>query len=323
MRQLELTERILQLRSVPVLRALDAKNLAALAASVRPRSFRAGEVLLRDDDAPRSFFIVGSGTVALSRGGRPIGRVRGPGGVGFLTFLAGSGGGITAVADTWTTGFEVPRAAMEEIFEDHFPVLLGSMRWVARRVLEEMQVATPPPYVAPTPAMDDLFGAPSLGIVERILLLRRSRGFAGANVNSLARLARKMEEVRVPAGSSLWRPADPSGDSLFIAQGRLRLVWADGARVQNVGPGYVLGGMESLVTAPRWNELVADEPVIALRGTREALIDVFEDDRALAATFLSLLATLLLAIWDRKAEAGELVFGSRQVPADVGSPLSR
>ena len=57
---------------------------------------------------------------------------------------------------------------------------------------------------------------------------------------------------------------------------------------------------------------MTDEPVILLRGTREGLIDLFEDDHELALKFLSMLATLLVTMWDRKAEEGIASVGSAQ-----------
>jgi CRP-like cAMP-binding protein len=311
-RQLELTERMLRLRSVPVFRAMAANDLAQLAASIRPRAFARGEVLLREDLPPRSFFLLNSGTVTMMRQGRRIGTVRGPGGVGFLSFLAQNAGGTSAVAQSYVEGFEVPAEAMEEVFEDHFVVLLGTIRWLAQRLLAENQAAAPPPFVAPTVSFDHLIGDRELGIVERIFLLRRARAFARANVNSLARLARRMEEVRVPARTTLWKVGEPADHTFFSVKGMARLIWSDGEKAQIVGPGYALGGIEALVGVPRWNELVTDEPAILLRGNRERLIDLFEDDRDFAMSFMALFATMLMSVWDRKAEAGQVSVGSAE-----------
>ena len=63
MRQLELTERIIRLKGVPTLGALPPSALASLASSLRPVAFRRGEILLREDEPPSSFFLVSSGTV--------------------------------------------------------------------------------------------------------------------------------------------------------------------------------------------------------------------------------------------------------------------
>lgn len=304
MRQLDLTERILRLRMVPVFRTMPAPTLAQLARAVRTRTFRSGDTLLREDEPPRSFFLIGSGVVRMMRRGKRIGTVRGPGGVGFLPFLARNAGATSAVAQSLVEGFEVPGDAVEEIFEDDFSVMLATMRWVADRLLAEMKDAPPPPFKPLDPPLEHLIGDRELGIVERIYLLRRTRAFERANVNSLARFARRMEEQRFPAGATLWAPGDPSDTSCFLVKGMAKLVWNDGKSVQSVGPGYVVGGTESLLAVPRWNELVTETPVVLLRGRRETLIDVFEDDRDVALTFLSLLATFLMTIWDRKADQG-------------------
>lgn len=310
MRQLELTERILRLRGVPTLRALPATDLAQLASSMRTVTFRRGEILLREDEPPRSFYLLTTGRVTLRRKEKRIGTVRGPGGVGFVPFLARSAGGTSAVAESFVEALEVQADAIDEVFEDHFAVLLGHVRWIAERLIAENRVTQPPPYVPPVVPFDAMIGEGEIGIVERIFLLRRMRAFTEANVNSLATLARKMVEQRLPAREVLWRVGDRAEHSYFVVKGMMSLRWGDGEFVQKIGPGYVVGGAESLVGLPRWNELVTDEPVIALRGTREGLVDLFEDDHELALKFLSMLATMLMMAWDRKAEAGVTSVGS-------------
>lgn len=327
MRQLELTERILRIRGVPTLRSLPASELAQLARSTRSVTFKKGDIMLREDEPPRCFYLLVTGTVTLRRKGKRIGTVRGPGGVGFMSFLARHAGGTSAVAETFVEALEVQADSIDEIFEDNFPVLLGHVRWIAERLIAENKVTQPPPYVPPVVSFDSMIGEHELGIVERIFLLRRMRAFTEANVNSLATLARKMVEVRVPAGEILWREGDPGEHSYFIVKGLLTLRWGDGKFTQTIGPGYVVGGAESLVGLPRWNELTADDPVIALRGTREGLIDLFEDDHELAIKFLSMMATLLVMMWDRKAEEGITSVGSAQSepppPPVAVSPAAR
>jgi CRP-like cAMP-binding protein len=311
-RQLELTERILRLRSVPTLRALPASVIAQLAGSLRTVTFRRGDVLLREDEPPRSFFLIATGTVTLRRRGKRFGTVRGPGGVGFMSYLARHQGGTSAVAESFVEALEVPADAMDEVIEDHFAVLLGQVRWVAERLIAENRATAPPPYVPPVVPFDAMIGDAEIGIVERIFLLRRMNAFTEANVNSLATLARKLVEVRAPVGEVLWRPGDVADHTYFVVKGMLTLRWGEGEeeRIQEVGPGYALGGAESLVGLPRWNQLVTEEPVILLRGTRDGLIDLFEDDPELAVKFLAMLATLLVSIWDRKAEEGITSVGS-------------
>lgn len=322
MRQLELTERILRLRGVPTLRQLPAADLVQLAASLKSRRFQRGDVLLREDEPPRSFFLITVGKVTMRRRGKRIGTIRGPGAVGFMNMIARNAGGTSAVAETYVEAYEVFTEAMDDIFEDHFTVLLGTVRTIADRLMQENQKQTPPPYAPPDVPFDHLVGDREIGVVERIFLLRRMRAFTHANMNSLATIARKMVEVRYPAGTSLWQPGERADFSYFVVKGLLTMRWNEGKTVQHVGPGYALGGAESLTGLPRWNELRTEEPVVLLRGSREAMIDLFEDDRELAQRFLSMLATMVVMRWDRKAEEGVASVGTGPADSDPPPPMT-
>ena len=324
MLQLEITERIMRLRGVPVFKTVSTSDLAQLANSMRARAFQPGEIIMREDDPPRSFFLLTAGSVLMRRKGKQIGLVRAPGGVGFLSVLARTAGATEAVADTYTEGYEVAADALEEILEDHFSVYLGALRWVSDRLIAENKEAQPPPFTPPTVPFDHLIGDRELGIVERIFLLRRSRAMAAANVNSVARIARRMQEVRVPAGTTLWKMGERADFSFFVVKGMLESRWTkkDGApAVQKIGPGYVVGGSEAMVGVPRWNDLVAVEPVVLLRGSSQALIDMFEDDHDVAMRFLSMLGGFLMMMWDRKAEAGISSVGSAERPSGASATV--
>jgi CRP-like cAMP-binding protein len=249
-RQLELTERIMRLRSVPIFRGVATSDLVQVAGSMRQRSFEKGEIVIREDEPPRSFFMLTAGSVTMRRKGKHIGTVRAPGGVGFLSVLARTAGATQSIAETYSEGYEVRSDAIEEMLEDHFSVFLGTLRWVAERVIASTRESPPPPFTPPTTPFDHLIGDRELGIVERIFVLRRSRAMSMANVNSIARVARRMQEIRVPAGTVLWRPGEPSDYSLFIVKGMLDLVYrehADGSRsshrgeVAGRGPARVVG----------------------------------------------------------------------------------
>lgn len=301
MRQLDLTERLLRLRGVPVFRSMTASQLAPLAASIRSNTFERGQVILREDEAPRAFHMLLTGSVTMRRHGNTIRTITAPGGVGFLSLLARTAGGTEAVAETRVETFELGVDAIDEMFEDHFPVLFGTMRWVADRLLQENVVAPPRPYQPPPDDYEDLLDDEAIGIVERIFLIRRTLAFRKANVNSVARLARQMKEVRVPVGEHVWRQGDPSIGSYFIVKGKGTLRWGADS-VQHIGPSYIVGGIEAIAGKPRWNDFVVTEPLTALVGNREGLIDMFEDDLDVALQFLSMMASFLLVLWDRRAE---------------------
>ena len=306
MRQLDLTERLLRLRGVPTFRNMATTDLAPLAATMRSQRFEKGDVLLREDEPPRSFYMLLTGSVTLRRRGLTLRTITAPGGVGFLSLLARTAGGTEAVAESMTETFEVPGDALEEMFEDHFTLVLGTLRWIAERLVAEQIDQTPPPYKPPDDDFARLIGDRELGIVERIFLVRRTQAFENANVNSIARLVRRMKDVRVEAGEKVWQRGDRSLTNVFIVKGKMRTSWRNtrGESVsQELGPGYIVGGGESMAGQPRWNDLVALEPAVYLAGSRDALVDMFEDDSEIAMHFISLLATFLLSAWDRKAEA--------------------
>ncbi len=298
------------------MRSLPARDLANLAAQMRTVTFDRGEHLLREEDVTKGFFMIVSGSVTMRRHGRHIGTVRGPGAVGLLSLLARDLAGTSAIADSFVEAYEVPKETMEDIFEDHVPVMLGTLRWVSSQLIAANLENEPPAFSPPTIPIDKMVGERELGLVERIFVLRQMGAFKEANVSSLATLVRKMEELRLPAGEVLWRRGDPSDATYFVVKGMLDLVW-DEKRSQEVGPGYVVGGAETIAGSARWNDLVTKEPVVMLRGSREGLIELFEDDRDIGLKFLSLLAKFLMGVWDKRAEAGILSVGTAASVPDV------
>ncbi|MBX3232352.1 MAG: cyclic nucleotide-binding domain-containing protein [Labilithrix sp.] len=302
MRRLDLTERLLRLRGVPVFRSIPTSALASLAASIRSNTFEKGQVILREDEPPRAFHMLLTGSVTMRRHGYVIRTITAPGGVGFMSVLARTAGGTEAVAESRVETFELSVDALDEMFEDHFPVLFGTMRWIGERLVDENARSPPRPYQPPPEHYEDLIGDGPIGIVERIFLVRRTLAFRRANVNSVARLARQMKEVRFPAGEHVWRAGDASTGSYFIVKGKGELRWNDGKSVQEVGPSYIVGGVEAIAGKPRWNDLYVTEPITALVGNREGLIDMFEDDLDVALVFMSMMASFLLELWDRRAE---------------------
>ncbi|MDF2691935.1 MAG: cyclic nucleotide-binding protein [Labilithrix sp.] len=311
MRQHDLTERLLRLRGVPVFQAMTTAELAPLAATMRSATFEKGDVVLREDEPPKAFHMLLTGAVTMRRRGNTIRTITAPGGVGFLSLLARTGGGTEAVAESHTETFEVRADALDELYEDHFPVLLGTLRWIVERLIQENLVNEAPPYNPPTEAFERLIGDRELGLVERIFLLRRTVAFGSANVNSMVRFVSAMKEVRLGAGETIWRPGDRATSTLFLVKGKMDLSWnhaRDGRRMmQLLGPGYIVGGAEAIAVRPRWNELVTLEPAVFLQGSREAMIDMLEDDLDFALQFLSMVATFLLTAWDKKAEADAIV----------------
>lgn len=97
----------------------------------------------------------------------------------------------------------------------------------------------------------------TIDIVEKVLYLRKTSGFATANVNALAVMARQLEEVRLPAGTQIWKAGDPGDRGLTLLKGTVRCVVPDG-REFTYGPGTGMGGIDALADRPRWFSATAE-----------------------------------------------------------------
>jgi hypothetical protein len=71
------------------------------------------------------------------------------------------------------------------------------------------------------------------------------------------------------------------------------------------GPGIVLGSLDAVAEVPRWFEAVTETPVVALQANMQYLIDVFEDNFAMALDYLAVQANWLLQILDRSLVSRE------------------
>lgn len=56
------------LNKVPIFAGLDRKHLKRLSNLMVPRSFKAGEVIVKENDQPAGFFVIASGNVEVVRG---------------------------------------------------------------------------------------------------------------------------------------------------------------------------------------------------------------------------------------------------------------
>jgi CRP-like cAMP-binding protein len=121
-------------------------------------------------------------------------------------------------------------------------------------------------------------------------------------VDALAELSQRLEEVRRPRGSVLWRRGDRATRMLFMASGRVRCEPPGPEPSFVVGPGEPLGALETLGHVPRWHDAIAEEPVVALEGDLDQIVDVFEDNVEMGLGVLSHLVKLTIDIQERAAE---------------------
>lgn len=298
-----LTERLIYLRTVPVLRTLPPGVLMSVARTLTPRAFQKGDVLLREDELGASVFMMISGRARLSRKGVSLGVLEAPNAVGFLPLLAHVSDGFQVVADAPTRALEADADAIFELLEDQFDLMLVALQDVARLLSKELKRDPARIFGQPLPEPKEIPDRP-LDVVERIFELRRMAPFRTSSIDALAVFSRSLVEERLEAGHLVWRSGDPSGETLLIVAGTLRVRDRDGAELGAAGAGTTVGGLESMAGHARWFDLYAESPTVILRGRTSSLLEVFEDNHDMARDFLAFTTATLIHIWDERVASG-------------------
>ena len=291
-------ERVLLLKRLPMVSTLSGPQLAFVAEQIGERFFPKGSVLLREGEAPGALYFPVEGRIHLTSRGRVIGHA-GPGrAVGPFHVLARDERGLGAVAETDTVALELSAETLFEIFDEQFAILQHVLREVSRQIVEHV-VRFPDAVVFLTPSTE---GPPTppreLDLVERIFLLRKSPVFLNPSISALGQLARGLTEVRMPPGTRLWREGEATGWGSMIVSGSIRCTSSRGHDFV-AGPGIALGALDAVAEVPRWFDAVTETPVVALQANMQYLIDVFEDNFAMAIDYLAVQARWLLEILDR------------------------
>lgn len=283
-------ERILALYRLPAFRELGPANVALMARHVRERRIRKGEVFWRESEPPSALLVIMQGEVGFSSTTEADYTV-GPGhAIGAQGLFLRVADGVAATALTPVVALELPVAAMLEIMEDNFEILLHAIRLEAVQLLEA-QDRLPAERMVPHRAVDLAWveRPEQLDLVERILLLRQLPEFARASVDAMAEVARNLSQVRYEAGETIWKRGEPSGPMLFILDGVALATRHRPPSTVRYDCGASVGVIYSLAGHARSHTLVAESTVTALACHADVLLDVFEDNFEMAIAFIGAL----------------------------------
>jgi len=297
-----LLRRLLELRRFPALATAELSELAMLAENVVEVSYDGGAIVARPPILDEIHMILsgridaGSSTYAAHAA------------FGFLEVLARRPLAAPAVAVGETRTLRLTGSDLREVLEDNYGLLLLALRELAGRTLAE-------PAAAPrarAPAAAPPIAAP-LGLVERMIVLRRQAPFARARslgwlpdglgraapLEAIAILAYASKETTWPAGAVMARCDEPARDARFILDGHVRALRAD--RDPHVlGRGSSIGVLESLARVPHTATVEVVAPVRALEISSSVIFDVLEDHTELG---LSIIETLAGGLLDAAAAA--------------------
>lgn len=301
-------ERILHLKRSTTLAQMPAADLAIIADNTRERFFRRGEWLLREAEPIPAVYVVVEGTLHVRRNGRELGHACAGAAVGGLGIVAGETGGIEARAETDVLALELPADVLLDILEDHFSIYRHVLQLTCRSIVELWSRVTLPE----APCIGDVGHAAGAGLdfVERIMLLRQSGVFAQASLNALAELSRGLVELAFEPGTALWRAGDAARGLILVVRGEVECVTRSSGSSLLARPGAAVGAAEAIAGLPRFYDAVAKERVVCLYGDVEAMLDVFEDNFDMAASYLTVVSRWLLDLIERASEQEVGLLGS-------------
>ena len=138
-RWVDVTERAIYLRSIPVAAELPTRVLHAVAHSMVDREFEPGEKLLEAGRPASHLELLTSGKIELRKGDVKLGEMVPPQSVGFLNILGRNEAAYDAVAVEPVQALELSAERFYDLLEDYYPLLVATLRYAAQRLLAEMQ----------------------------------------------------------------------------------------------------------------------------------------------------------------------------------------
>jgi CRP-like cAMP-binding protein len=288
-------DRVLLLRTQPMLEALGPVQLAAIAQHAKERHYSRAETIMATDAASQSVHLIVEGEVELVPGDHgPAQRIGAGEAVGFVQMLSRTDRRFEVTAVQETSTLELDWDAQLDVCEEHFAVVMNYVRYLGRLLVDAQRTRGPrtAPAILPDAALA-LPGNPNL--IERIRVLSLSQALSRRCLDALSELAHHIDVLDWSAGASIWRAGDDADDFLLLSSGTLRCRKADGLEFTRHA-GELVGMHEALAGLERWHDAVSGEAGLALRIDVEPFFDILEDHFDLALDVLASLAQELLAI---------------------------
>ncbi|UTW10686.1 ABC transporter transmembrane domain-containing protein [Marinobacterium rhizophilum] len=121
-------------------------------------------------------------------------------------------------------------------------------------------------------------------------VIASAAAFAKLSTAHVRLLAYASHWVRVDSGEYLFRYGDPPDGAYIVVEGQAELCWPDALPgdepISEVGPGRLIGDLSVIVDQPRNMNLLARNPVLALRIERRELLEIIENDAVVAMHLL-------------------------------------
>jgi CRP-like cAMP-binding protein len=295
-------QRMLTLRQVPGFGDADLSELATIAENLVERTFVAGSTVATPATRVPAIHLVLEGRLESAGRIESAGRLESAGRhawgprqlFGALEVIAGRPLAERVVATTDTRTLQLATTDFSEILEDNYSVMSSTRRMLARRLATLDTTLAHRPRVL----VDDV--ASSLGLVDRLLVLRGQLPFARGSIQALTTLAAATEELYFPVRTPIARAGDEADGLLVVLDGVAKMRRTHGPDI--LAAGAAIGALETLGELPYTSDIDTISALRVLRLPSGALFDVMEDHTDFAIALVGKLASELLDLAQLPAE---------------------
>lgn len=284
-------QRLLAFKAFPMFSHMVPDALAVLAKHSRSAEFAPGEPLFQLSGQAAELHFVVEGRVALYRDEVCIARFDPGDVVGSSAASTPNESVERCVATRPTSTLSLARPDLEEILEENLDILLALIGGAARELIDlRLQSGPTAGYPSLKPPPLKPVQHPTLGLVERMVLLASARGMRHVSVQVLSQLAEAACASAYQAGHVLWEEGDEATGYVVIASGHIRAEISSTGQAFWLGPGHMAGSVECLGHLPRWYRATTESAGSVLEVSRSQLLDILEDHNDMARQALGAIA---------------------------------
>lgn len=287
-------ERALALRSLPLLQGLKGAGVTVLAQLMREEYVRRGTVLYDAGEAVRAVTVLCEGRLRRERDGRAVDVIDAPAATGLVEVLAGATAAATTVAATNAVVLTIDGAALFDVLEEDFSLLLQIRGELGRQIAALQRELGA--YEVPSAAMPAGGTARPLDLVGRLLWLQHAPVLGEFGVAIHAALLQDQAELRLSPGECLFQRDAAADRCAVVVAGTLLCTPPDPHAAFRLGPGALVGLDATLGDAPYGCGVTAETAVVAIPIMASVLRDIAEDHFHVAVGTVSACARRLLEL---------------------------
>lgn len=271
---------------------LSQAQMAQMIGLFRDVVFGEGDHLFHRGRASELAYFVIEGKVELRCPDNAPWKFEGPAVVGILDALLDEPHTRDAVATSDVRALEMVTEDYFEFLEDNYDFCQAIVSRNCKDLLDlSLSLAEPGSIFHQSGRGGLLHHTPrAFSLVERLLILRRVKPFAGASTQALSSLARLAEESTFAEGDTIFRQGDQAHAVWIIARGEIALERDEPAVQTTRYAGEIVDGYTAFGDRRRQFTAVATTDVSLLRLHREDLFDRMEEHFDLTRSVFAFMA---------------------------------